>query len=209
MKKIAHFEVTMEQSKCYELELKERKLALQQEMDHLNECKLALQQEMDLLEDVHESSSHTQLQSDEPWNLDSTGVQFQCVQCTHERRTWYANCHQQIELTCGACKQCAFCTPKWRECWEGNHLPKKIWRTRLNTLVHSADMQATFKNEGVTKRTPLKTLKTMYLTRSFQSAPVSVKDAADSSNSLPERVDNTVVLTIVSLKYTVPVAYSA
>ncbi len=27
----------------------------------------------------------------------------------------------------------------------------------------------------------------MYLTRSFQSAPVSVKDAADSSNSLPER----------------------
>jgi hypothetical protein len=167
-------------------EVNERKISLQQEMDHLNN----MQESMDHMHKQFTLSYPILVecdnQSEEPWNFDSTGVPFQCVQCTEKRRIWYETCHQKTELTCGACKQCAFCTPKWRECWEGKHLAKKTWKAKLTKMVTSPEMQDVFKIEGATKRTSFKIRKAIYLQRCFESAPVTVQ-VADSLSSLRER----------------------
>jgi hypothetical protein len=166
----------------------------------VNARKLSLQQEMDHLNDVHECINHMQgrltlaseedacfvPESHESWNFDSTGVPFNCVQCTDQRQEWYKKCNQKNELTCGACKQCAFCTPKWRECWMGNHLPKSRWNGELTKVVTSMNMEESFKNKGVTARTGLKKRKAIYLQERFQNAPITTQHT-DFSSSQPER----------------------
>lgn len=170
------------------------------------ERKLNLQQEMDRLNDVHEQINHMrdrltlaseddacfvpewhecENKSDEFWNFDSAGVPFECVQCAGQRHEWYTKCKQKNELTCGACKQCAFCTPKWRECWMGNHLPKSRWN-QLTEVVTSINMEESFKNKGVTARTGLKKRKAIYLQERYQNAPVTTQHT-DFSSSQPER----------------------
>jgi hypothetical protein len=174
-------------------EVHERQISSQQEMDHLNNVQesinhmhkrftLSSQKNAFSVPDSNECDN----ESEEPWNFDSTGVPFQCVHCIEDRRIWYETCHQKTELTCGVCKQCAFCTPKWRECWEGKHLPKNTWKTQLTKMVTSTEMQDIFKSEGVTKRTSLKIRKAIYLQRCFESAPATVQ-VADLSPSLRER----------------------
>jgi hypothetical protein len=84
---------------------------------------------------------------------------------------------------CSACKECAFCPPKWIECWEPKkHLPGKKWKAELTEKVTSPEVVAWFKTcPNVTKRTTQGIKNEMYLQLCFQRKPVIVLNFASST----------------------------
>ena len=117
------------------------------------------------------------------WNCDSMGASFKCVEHTETRRAWHIKTKQTNALMCSACKECAFCPPKWIECWEPKkHLPGKKWKAELTQKVTSPEVVTWFKTcPNVTKRTTQGIKNKKYLQLCFQRTPVLVLNFASST----------------------------